>query len=161
MYPLHCNASNRNLYYIFFILILLKITIILILLFLFLLSYYILFWFYFNYNFFFKPALWSILWPLFLHRDEKINKFFTCFPKNPPIVHELLKFFIENYVLSPHLGDLGRFRVGTFWGLGRFEAWDVLRLGRFVAWDVLELARFVLGRSVVGRVVLGRFVGAP
>ncbi len=26
---------------------------------------------------------------------------------------------------------LGRFGVGTFWGLGLFEAWGVLELGRF------------------------------
>ncbi len=66
---------------------------------------------------------------------------------------------------------MGRFGVGTFWGLdvlglgmfrglGRFKAWDVcgqdvLEVGRFgvetfCSWDVLGLGRFIAGTLCIG-----------
>jgi hypothetical protein len=62
------------------------------------------------------------------------------FSKNPPIVNELLKFFIENYSIVSTSRRVGRFWVGTFYG------WDVLGFGGHLeAWDVLELGCFGVG----------------
>jgi hypothetical protein len=65
----------------------------------------------------------------------------------------------------PHLGELGRLRVGMFWiwdvsWLGRFGARDVLRLGTFWIWDVLDLGRLVVGTFWgFGRFETGTFWG--
>ncbi len=70
-------------------------------------------------------------------------------------MNELLKFFIENYIVSTSR-RVGMFLswdvlgLGTIWALGGFEAWDVLKLGCFgvgTFWGCVVLG---LGRSGVG-----------
>jgi hypothetical protein len=61
---------------------------------------------------------------------------------------------------------LGRFVVGMFCRLGRSVGWHISYMGRFVVGTFRSLGRFEFGmlslrHFVVGRFVLGRYVGVP